>query len=46
MMPTAKFVRVTNGYRLVVCGEMVGPKFRTPADAIGFLRDYLYGAAQ
>lgn len=45
-MPTAKLVRVTNGYRLVVCGTMVGPKFKSPAEACLFVRDYLYGATQ
>lgn len=45
-MPTAKLERVTNGYRLVVCGQIVGPKFKSPAAALDFVRDYLFGAAR
>lgn len=46
-MPTAQLVPVADaGYALVVCGKPVGPLFKTPAAALDFVRDYLFGAAQ
>lgn len=45
-MPTAQLVPVSDaGYVLVVCGQPVGPMFKTPAAALDFVRDYLFGAA-
>lgn len=45
-MATAHLERVVNGYALIVCGQRVGPKFRSPAEALDFIRDYLFGTAQ
>lgn len=46
-MPTAQLVPVADaGYVLLVCGQPAGPLFKTPAEALNFVRDYLFGAAQ